>query len=291
MGLAGAGKSRLVERWVERGYVRLNRDTLGGTLKGLALRLGRALDEGVTKIVLDNTYLTRASRSEVVRIAHRASATVRCVHLDTPPHEAQVNVVLRMLARHGELLGGADLLRLAKTDPNLFAPTAHHRMVRQLEPPAADEGFASIETIPFAREAAGQARALAVPLELVASGQILGAEAAGWLAAAGLEPGDPVLVFGARARDANDGDDETCRRALEAARVAFGDRPVELRVCAHGPSGPPVCWCRPPLPGLWVAFARTHGVSSSRSAIVVTAPVHKTLARALGLRALARVGV
>jgi hypothetical protein len=34
MGIAGAGKSRLAESCVARGYERLNRDTLGGTLKG-----------------------------------------------------------------------------------------------------------------------------------------------------------------------------------------------------------------------------------------------------------------
>ena len=35
--------------------------------------------------------------------------------------------------------------------------------------------------------------------------------------------------------------------------------PVEGAICPH-PGGPPVCWCRPPLPGLLLAFARTHGV-------------------------------
>jgi hypothetical protein len=283
MGLAGAGKSRLVERWVDRGYTRLNRDLLGGTLKGLALHLARALDEGASRIVLDNTYLTRASRSEVLRIGHRASAAVHCVHLDTPPHEAQVNIVLRMLARHGELLGGPELVRRAREDPNLFAPTTHHRMVRQLEPPAPDEGFASIETIAFVREPTEEATSrasLAIPLELVLDG----AQPAGWLAVAGLDAGDPILLFGWR------GGEELERRALEAARAAFGDRPIDVRVCRHGASGPPVCWCRPPLPGLWLAFARAHGAAASRSALVVASPAHKTLARTLGLRGILAAG-
>ena len=49
-----------------------------------------------------------------------------------------------------------------------------------------------------------------------------------------------------------------------AARVAG---PVETALCAH-PAGPPICWCRPPLPGLPLAFARAHGVDPARSILV-----------------------
>jgi hypothetical protein len=57
----------------------------------------------------------------------------------------------------------------------------------------------------------------------------------------------------------------------------------EYSVCPH-PAGPPVCWCRPPLPGLVLAFARTHGVDPARSTLVGTGPAHRTLATTLGAR-------
>jgi aryl-alcohol dehydrogenase-like predicted oxidoreductase len=281
MGLAGSGKTRHAEAWVGRGYERLNRDLIGGTLRGLAQHLARVLAGGATRVVLDNTYLTRASRSEVVRVAHAAAAVVRCVHVDTPPHEVQVNVVGRMLERHGALLGGSELVKRSKGDPNLFAPSAFYRMQRELERPSPDEGFAAVETIPFAREHLGDQPSVAVPLELVLD---LGPELAlrdPRPAAAALATAGPVLLFGWRPG----ADDAWLVRATALAReLLLPSRPLlEVSVCAHG-SGPPVCWCRPPLPGLWVAFARKHGVDPRRSALVATTSAHRSLAKALGVR-------
>jgi histidinol phosphatase-like enzyme len=54
-------------------------------------------------------------------------------------------------------------------------------------------------------------------------------------------------------------------------------------VCTH-PGGPPTCWCRPPLPGLPLAFARAHGIDPARSTLVGTSPAHRTLAARLGSR-------
>jgi hypothetical protein len=59
--------------------------------------------------------------------------------------------------------------------------------------------------------------------------------------------------------------------------------PVEGAICPH-PGGPPVCWCRPPLPGLLLAFAQAHGVNPSRSTLVGASTAHKTLATTLGAR-------
>jgi hypothetical protein len=58
---------------------------------------------------------------------------------------------------------------------------------------------------------------------------------------------------------------------------------VESAVCPH-PAGPPTCWCRPPLPGLPLAFARAHGLDPSRSTLIGAGPAHRTLAAALGAR-------
>ena len=65
-----------------------------------AKKLDEALSVRKTNVVLDNTYLTRASRSEVVRVAHARGAFVRCIYIETPPHEALVNITWRMLEKH-----------------------------------------------------------------------------------------------------------------------------------------------------------------------------------------------
>ena len=84
MGIPGAGKSRVANGYAARGYLRLNRDERGGSLRELAKDLDDALTSGTGRIVLDNTYLTRASRSYVVEAAQRHGARARCVWLDTP---------------------------------------------------------------------------------------------------------------------------------------------------------------------------------------------------------------
>src|SRR5262245_14477027 len=67
MGLPGSGKSTMARELVDRGYLRLNRDETGGTLRGLVPALDRALTAGTPRIVLDNTYVSRASRAAVIQ--------------------------------------------------------------------------------------------------------------------------------------------------------------------------------------------------------------------------------
>jgi aryl-alcohol dehydrogenase-like predicted oxidoreductase len=113
MGIPGAGKARLAGEYVARGYLRLNRDERGGTLRELAGALDEALAAGVRLVVLDNTYLMRAARSHVIETASRHGVPTRCIWLDTPLAQAQVNLVERLLERFGSLPPPEELRRLA----------------------------------------------------------------------------------------------------------------------------------------------------------------------------------
>jgi hypothetical protein len=262
MGIPGAGKTRLAEEYVARGYLRLNRDERGGSLRELATALDEALASGERLVVLDNTYLTRASRSYVVDAAHRHGVAARCVWLETPLAQAQVNLVERILDRVGGMPSPEELRALTR-EAGLHAPTSQMRTVRELEPPSADEGFDTVEPVPFVR-----APSEGLPGVFVAAGSR-------WEDA--LEDTDaPVLLFDWRP------DGTVDDLAAEAARLAAHvSGPVETAICPH-PGGPPTCWCRPPLPGLPLAFARTHGVDPSRSLLVGTGPAHRTMANTLG---------
>ena len=161
MGAPGAGKSRLAAGYVERGYVRLNRDERGGSLRELADALERALADGAREVVLDNTYLTRASRSYVVDAAERHGVAARCIWLETPLAQAQVNLVERLLDRFDELPTPAMLKEIARDEQGLLTPTQQMRAFRELEPPSEDEGFATVERICiFARSRPGDGRRL-----------------------------------------------------------------------------------------------------------------------------------
>jgi hypothetical protein len=142
------------------------------------------------------------------------------------------------------------------------------RSLRQLEPPSGDEGFAALEHVTFER-ARGASRPGGV---FVAASAVDGAP---WR---DVDRGAPHLVFDWRPGE------EAGGLASAAARLARRvDGPVEAAVCPHG-GGPPVCWCRPPLPGLPLAFAFAQGLDPAASTLVGTTRAHRMLAETLGAR-------
>ena len=273
MGIPGAGKSRFAETHVARGYERLNRDERGGSLRELAATLDELLAAGARRIVLDNTYLTRASRSYAVDAASRYGASARCVWIDTPLAQAQVNLVERLLERFGSLPTPEELRVLARKEQGALAPTSQMRALRELEPPSAEEGFAAVEHVTFAREPWPDRTRGGVFVAAAALGQ------PGWQeAVAESDPAAPHLVFDWKPGGA--AEDLAPLRAALAAEVSW---PVASAVCPH-PGGPPTCWCRPPLPGLPLAFAREHSLDPARSTVVGTSAAHRTLATTLAAR-------
>jgi aryl-alcohol dehydrogenase-like predicted oxidoreductase len=270
MGLQGSGKTESVATWVERGYERLNRDLRGGSLREVHRALDARLASGARRVVLDNTYVTRAQRRDAIEAATKHGARVRGIWRDTPVAQAQINVVLRMLAAHGRLLEPGELV--AKRDDLGVTPQAQYRLLRQVEPPEADEGFAELEVVPFHRRPQAGEPAVMMSLDaLLPDGSTPVASALERLRAAGSAR---LLIFGWRP-DAQ----ETTEATQARLRSSTG---LELNIaqCTH-PGGPPRCWCRPPLPGLPLAFAHAAGVDLARSVIVGIAPAHRSMAGAL----------
>lgn len=281
MGIPGAGKTRASADLVAAGHHRLNRDERGGTLRQLADDLDAALAAGHRRVVADNTYLTRAARNRVVEVARAHGLGVRCRWLDTPLSQAQVNVVHRLLDHFGALPSPGELTAAARRQPNLLTPTAQMRAARQLEEPTADEGFTAVERIPFERSPGppGGRPALLVAAAALARPDWPAAIADALAVLASDAP--PVLVFDWRPESAA-ADLPSQVPVDELAALTGG--PVDTAVCPH-PGGPPTCWCRPPLPGLPLAFARARGVDLTRSLVVAAGPAHRTLAATLGATA------
>jgi hypothetical protein len=240
----------------------------------MATALDEMLAAGGRRVVLDNTYLTRAARSHVVETARRHGVSARCVWIDTPLAQAQVNLVERLLDRFSRLPTPEEIEALARSEPGVMAPTRQMRALRELETPSEDEGFAALERVEFTREPAGAGTGTGV---FVAASLLRDPN---WrrIIAAGA-PAAPHLVFDWRP---GGGPDELARAVAELKAVVSG--PVEGALCRH-PGGPPTCWCRPPLPGLPLEFARRHGLDPARSLLLGTSTAHRTLATTLGARA------
>ena len=271
MGIPGSGKSRLAGDYTDRGYARLNRDDRGGSMRQLDDALDQALTSGVRNIVLDNTFLTRAARSHVIETARRHHVGIRCIWLDTPLAQAQINLVERLLDRFGSLPAPDEIRVLARHEAGWLTPTSQMRTLRELEPPSPDEGFTTVDHVPFERSAIRRGRRAGLFVAAAAPGR------PGWGPAfAQADRTSPCLIF--------DWDPDGSTSALDAAlaHVRPGHTgPVEIGLCSHA-AGPPVCWCRPPLPGLLLAFARAHRIDPAASVLLGKSPTHRTLATALG---------
>lgn len=291
VGYPAAGKTTLARGWEERGYLRLNRDDRRGSLKALLPELDRCLARGERRIVLDNTYPRRASRFDVIDAASRHGVPVTCVWLRTSLEQAQRNAVERMIARYGRLLSPEEMKAAVREDPNSFPPDAQFRYRRELEPPRLDEGFQRIEETEMERASAPlrSARGLFFELDGVVRKTRSGSRRP-------VHPDDVEILAGGRdaiARFAREGflllavsyqpgiSEERVRACFERTRELL-DLPLELRYCPH-PEGPPICWCRKPLPGLGALFVEEHRLDRSSSLVVVASAADRGFAERLSI--------
>jgi aryl-alcohol dehydrogenase-like predicted oxidoreductase/histidinol phosphatase-like enzyme len=297
MGLPAAGKSTVAETFVAKAYQRLNRDEHGGALRGLMPQFDRLLQAGTSRIVLDNTYVSRKSRAVIIQAAARAGLPVRCVWLRTTVEDAQVNAVSRMLSKYGKLLGPEDMRLAVRTDVSAFGPTVQFRYERTLEPPDLSEGFAAIDSVQFerrrdpscrnralilwcddilARSRSGQ-RSPSSPddVELVESRaeELRQYAADGW----------PLLGLAWRPEIAEErmsrDEVDACFSRMESDLGVH----IDVKYCPHG-GGPPVCWCRKPLPGLGVVFVQQYRLDPAQCVYVGKGHQDAAFARRLGFQ-------
>jgi len=295
MGLPAAGKSTAAQAFAAQGYTRLNRDSDGGSLRALIPALVEAAATRSTRVVLDNTYVTRKARAPVVRAAAAAGLPVRCIWLSTGIEDAQVNAATRMLETYGRLLGPDEMRQATRTDVSAFGPAVQFRYQRELEPPDASEGFSRIDVVPFERrlDRSQTGRAL-----LFWCDDVLMRSRSGRRVASSTED---VEVLPERrqilARCAADGwtllgvawrpeiaEGTATAPQVEAAFARMRELlgvAIDVRYCPHG-GGPPVCWCRKPLPGLGLELVRDYQLDPARCLYVGTSAQDPGFARRLG---------
>lgn len=281
IGLPGAGKSTIAAELVDQEGQRLNRDETGGRLSDLLPSLGRLLSAGHRRVVLDNTYGSRAARNAVIEAAWAHGASARCVWLQTSLEDAQVNVAQRIVQRYGRLLEPDALKNAARKDPGALAPQALYRHRREFEAPHESEGFSRIDMVPFQRRRPDEFRnrALIVWFDTVTDATRLSSRRdvvrrhadEGWLVL-GLS-WQPGIAGGTVTPEA-------VAAHLARASELLGTN-VDWAYCPHA-GGPPVCWCRKPLPGLGVLMIERHRLDPARCVYAGGEAGDPAFARALG---------
>ena len=217
---------------------------------------------GARRIVLDNTYLTRAARSYVVEAASRHRVPTRCIWLDTPLAQAQVNLVERLLDGFGALPTPEDVRPLSRREPGVMAPTSQMRAPASSSHPRSMRGSRSWNG-PVRPDPAIDGRARRRLLAAAALEDWAGSTR--WPGRSRRAP--PDLRLEPR------GERRRARRLLH--RLATCHRPGGTR-SVRTPAGPPTCWCRPPLPGL---RARVRAGSRHRPGAVIVIGAGRPTAR------------
>ena len=209
----------------------------------------------------------------MVDAAGRHGARVRCIWIDTPLAQAQVNLVERLLDRFGRLPTPDELRARGRREPGLLAPTSQMRALRELEPPADDEGFAAVERVAFARTPSSPSTRGAVFVAASAMRE------PGWRdAVAQADPTAPHLVFDWRP-------DGSAGRPRGGRRGAVGRRrPLPSRPSAPTAAAPRSAGAARRFPGCSSRSPAAHDVDPARSTLVGTSAAHRTLATTLGAR-------
>ena len=160
MGPPASGKTQHVAPLEAAGWGRFNRDTLGGTLKGVDKKLKEALEGGLRYAVLDNTYPSVASRAGLIAAAKAQGLPVLCQWIQCSEPNAQINACQRMMERQGRILSPVEVKEASKSDPNMLPPAAIANWFRIFKEPSTDEGITVLQKLPFSRRPAGLQGAL-----------------------------------------------------------------------------------------------------------------------------------
>lgn len=317
MGIQGAGKSTIVTTYTLNGYTRFNRDELGGNLESLNKKVEAAINDGTSKIVMDNTYGTKEQRAEVIKLAKKHGFGVKCVWMKTSIEDAQFNVSRRILQiadmaldrerecpphiTYGwispEQVLGPDCTKKIK-GVGVIPVIALFSYKKTFQKPTTDEGFYAIEEVEFERvmdKNRYSGKAILLDYDGTLRDTISGDKFP-------TKPSDIKILPNRRETLAryekqgykllgvsNQSGVEKGVFTFDEAVACFEktnellDFKIDYKFCPHH-SFPIRCFCRKPMPGLGVYFIEKYGLDPKQCIMVGNATSDKTFAERSGFQ-------
>lgn len=291
----GAGKTTLVKEYTDKGFERINRDTLGCSLNDLLPFVEKAVSAG-KDVVLDNTYVTKISRKPICDLAKKLNVPISCVWLRTSIEDAQVNVTTRMMRKYGKLIPPEEV-KSHTGDPGVFPATVLFSFKKSFEEPTISEGFVSVEKRPFIRCKQDQS--------YKGYGLLLDYDGTLRRTKSGAKyPSDPddieilpnrekvlrtYLSNGWKLFGVSNQGDIGRGKITEAQAIACFERTnkllgldIEYKFCPH--HVPPItCFCRKPMPGLGVYFIEKYKLNRAKILMVGDMTTDETFAKRCGI--------
>jgi len=294
MGLMASGKSSMSKFYIDQGYVWINRDALGGTIKGLEKYVRAALKEKKS-VVLDNTFPTKKSRELFVNLAKEYNIPIDCIHLNTSLNDAERNYCHRMLSITGKALSYEEMKKLKH--PNVFDPYVLTNYLKNLELPSLEEGFSTVRTMSFVRKIDPEYKNKAIifdydgTLRITNNGGMYPTDPSH----VGILPGrkeklqelkeDGYILLGI----SNQSGIATWKLTMEQAKACFDKtnellgQKIDYLFCPH-PSWPIKCWCRKPHLFNAVQFIEKYKLDVSQTFFVGDYKTDQEMAEKIGFK-------
>ena len=294
MGIQGSGKSVLSQQYIDKGYVYLNRDTIGCSMDELE---GLAMVEITSgrNVVLDNTYPTIESRKNYIKLANIQKAPIKCIWKNTSIEEAQVNVARRIINKIGRLPDPNEMKK--HKDPAIVPPVALFTYRKIFEEPTLAEGFASIEVVEFKREhnPTYTNKALILDYDGTLRKTKSGAEYPVDPADIEVLPGrtEKLKEYAAQGYRllgvSNQSGVAKGLLTMETAKACFEQTnkllglDIDYTFCPHQ-SAPISCYCRKPMPGRGVEFIEKYKLDPRECVMIGDLKTDETFAKRSGFR-------
>ncbi len=295
VGYPASGKSTLTKDLVAKGYVSLNRDTEGGNMNSLLPKMEQMLQDG-KDIVLDNTFAMAEVRKPFIEMAKKHGAEIECKLMNTTIEEAQYNVVQRAIGLIGKF-PTPEAIKEAK-HTNIFPPLVLFKYKKEFQKPSTDEGFSKVEVVKFVRKHNPEFTNKAIILDydgtlrecVNGNGKYPTDESH-----VEIKPGRKAvldsyrekgyLLFGLSNQSGVHKGDLTHDKAVQLFNHTnkLLDVDIDVRFCPHQ-SAPLSCYCRKPMPGVWVDLMLKYKLDPKQSIMVGDMTTDKTFAARSGIQ-------